>query len=77
MSSFIFVFYGFYILSTGIRADPPHDIVENVLVKEEMAKGESETHDDLLPIVLVHGYFGFGSFAERVSPMSSFALFRP
>ncbi|RDX84592.1 hypothetical protein CR513_34337, partial [Mucuna pruriens] len=62
--SLVYVLHGLYILSSSVGGDLSW---KNFEVKEEMPKEESETHHDLPPIVLVHGYFGFGSFAKGVS----------
>ncbi|XP_020216760.2 uncharacterized protein LOC109800385 [Cajanus cajan] len=67
VSCLVLVLYGFDILSSDVGEDLSGAIAENVKVKEEMPKGERETqshHELSPPIVLVHGYFGFGSFAK-------------
>lgn len=63
VSSLVHLVYGFYIFSTALAGDLSQALNEyrfksNVItpVKEE---GSTNT-DDLPPIVLVHGIFGFG-----------------
>ncbi|XP_027362830.1 uncharacterized protein LOC113870436 [Abrus precatorius] len=78
VSSLVLLLYGFYLLRSFIVAgDLSRGDVENVEVQKEVPKGERETHghdDDLPPIVLVHGYFGLGSFGKgRLGALSHFA----
>lgn len=75
MSSIIHLLYGFYIFSTGVAGDLSQALSDyfykpqmNIEVKKEMAK---EKTDDLPPIVLVHGIFGFGKgVSKRGFPLS-------
>ena len=64
VSSIIHLLYGFYIFSTGVAGDLSQALSDyfyksnvNVVVKEEMG---NDQNDDLPPIVLLHGIFGFG-----------------
>lgn len=66
MSSLFHLVYGFYIFSTALAGDLSQALNEirfksNVIapVKEEGLIGSTNS-DDLPPIVLVHGIFGFG-----------------
>ncbi|KAI4314367.1 hypothetical protein L6164_027282 [Bauhinia variegata] len=66
VSSIVHLLYGFYIFSTAVAGDLSQALNDcfykpnmNVEVKEEMPERTSNV-DDLPPIVLVHGIFGFG-----------------
>ncbi|KAH9627214.1 hypothetical protein KSS87_020760 [Heliosperma pusillum] len=80
ISSWVHMLYGFYIFSTAIAYDlsqalydyiKPNNI--NVEVKEifNSQNNGSSSFDDLPPIVLVHGIFGFGQ--GRLGGLSYFA----
>ncbi|XP_061372733.1 uncharacterized protein LOC133315176 [Gastrolobium bilobum] len=80
VSSLVHLLYGFYIFSSAVAGDLSQALNEyfhkpnvNVEVKEKkMTKGESEANaQDLPPIVLVHGIFGFGK--GRLGSLSYFA----
>ncbi|XP_061372734.1 uncharacterized protein LOC133315177 [Gastrolobium bilobum] len=73
--SLVHLLYGCYIFSSGVAGDISQTLNENAEVKEGMPKGDREAHpDDLPPIVLVHGFFGFGPFAKgRLSALSHVA----
>jgi len=77
VSSLVHLLYGFYIFSTAVAGDlaqnlneyfrkPNADVVE---VKDGTSKANA---DDLPPIVLVHGIFGFG---KGVSPIAFIPFF--
>ncbi|XP_054792361.1 uncharacterized protein LOC129298008 isoform X1 [Prosopis cineraria] len=75
VSSIIHMLYGFYIFSSGVAGDLSQALSDyfykskvNIEVKEEMRK---EKNDDLPPIVLLHGIFGFGK--GRLGGLSYFA----
>lgn len=64
VSSLVHMLYGFYIFSSAVASDILQSLNESfrprtqVLVKEKECKNMKV--DDLPPIVLVHGIFGFG-----------------
>lgn len=75
VSSLVHLLYGFYIFSSAVAGDLAqalneyfHKLNNNVNVvevkQEKVPEGEEneapKTDDDLPPIVLVHGIFGFG-----------------
>ncbi|KAF7809326.1 Alpha/Beta hydrolase fold containing protein [Senna tora] len=75
VSSIIHLLYGFYIFSTGVAGDLSQALsdcfyksIMKIEVKQEMPKDRT---DDLPPIVLVHGIFGFGK--GRLGGLSYFA----
>ncbi|KAK2977468.1 hypothetical protein RJ640_016096 [Escallonia rubra] len=77
VSSVVHLLYGFYIFSTAVAGDISQALNEwfykpnsNVILKEEASKGLNSA-DDLPPIVLVHGIFGFGK--GRLGGLSYFA----
>ncbi|CAO2829326.1 unnamed protein product [Amaranthus hypochondriacus] len=78
VSSWVHLLYGFYIFSTAVAYDLNQALCDyfkpntNIEVKE-MAPNtqESSSFDDLPPIVLVHGIFGFGQ--GRLGGLSYFA----
>lgn len=70
MSSLVHLLYGFYIFSSAVAGDlslvlneyfqkPNMNVVE-VKDKLTLDENQSKVGDDLPPIVLVHGIFGFG-----------------
>lgn len=67
VSSLVHLVYGFYIFSTAVAADW---FLKPNLVKRVDSK-RSNSVDDLPPIVLVHGIFGFGK--GRLGSFSYFA----
>lgn len=78
VSSLVHMLYGFYIFSSAVAGDLSQVLNEyfhkannnvNVEVKEEISKLNNA--NDLPPIVLVHGIFGFG---KGVSPICFFIL---
>lgn len=87
VSSLVHLFYGFYIFSTAVAGDLSQALneyfrkpnVEDVEVKHGTSKANA---DDLPPIVLVHGIFGFGKgvcpiafipfFSSQVLPFSCY-----
>ncbi|XP_037497199.1 lipase [Jatropha curcas] len=81
VSTLVHLVYGFYIFSTAVAGDLSQTLNEwfykpnmNIVVKEEESRGISKTTtsgDDLPPIVLVHGIFGFGK--GRLGGLSYFA----
>lgn len=68
VSSFVHLAYGFYIFSTAVAGDlsqaltdsfyKPNNLEPNL--KTEDSKAITTSAEDLPPIVLVHGIFGFG-----------------
>jgi hypothetical protein len=67
VSSLVHLLYGFYIFSSAVAGDLSQALNEclfkpnmNVVVKEDVPKETSTNVDNLPPIVLVHGIFGFG-----------------
>ncbi|GFY91406.1 alpha/beta-Hydrolases superfamily protein [Actinidia rufa] len=78
VSSLVHLLYGFYIFSTAVAGDVSQALNDYLFksnvnigaVKEEERKG-STSADDLPPIVLVHGIFGFGK--GRLGSLSYFA----
>lgn len=67
VSSLVHMLYGFYIFSTAVAGDLSLALNEyffkpnmNVEVKENVPSGPSSNAENLPPIVLVHGIFGFG-----------------
>lgn len=66
MSSWVHLLYGFYIFSTAIAYDMSQALCDffkpnmNIEVKEVANPQDASSIDDLPPIVLVHGIFGFG-----------------
>lgn len=72
VSSLVHMLYGFYIFSSAVAGDLSQALNEyfhkvnnvNVEVREEISKPNQA--NDLPPIVLVHGIFGFG---KGVSPI--------
>ncbi|KAJ6725631.1 ALPHA/BETA-HYDROLASES SUPERFAMILY PROTEIN [Salix purpurea] len=84
VSTVVHSLYGFYIFSTALTGDLSQALNEcfskpnvNVVVKEETSETTSSSTtkttsvDDLPPIVLVHGIFGFGK--GRLGGLSYFA----
>lgn len=77
VSSLVHMLYGFYIFSSAVAGDLSQALNEyfhkvnnvNVEVREEISKPNQA--NDLPPIVLVHGIFGFG---KGVSPICFFIL---
>lgn len=66
VSSVVHLLYGFYIFSTAVAGDLSQSLNELFYkpnidrgIKEEESKSLNSA-DDLPPIVLVHGIFGFG-----------------
>ncbi|KAJ9176350.1 hypothetical protein P3X46_011671 [Hevea brasiliensis] len=80
VSVVVHVVYGFYIFSSAVAGDLSQTLNEwvfkpnmNIVVKEDL-RGTSKTTtngDDLPPIVLVHGIFGFGK--GKLGGLSYFA----
>lgn len=70
VSIVVHLLYGLYIFSSGVAGDLSQTLNEwfckpnmNIVVKEEERREASQNTtngDDLPPIVLVHGIFGFG-----------------
>lgn len=67
VSSVVHMLYGFYIFSTAVAGDLSLALNEylfkpnmNVEVKEDVPRGPSANAENLPPIVLVRGIFGFG-----------------
>jgi hypothetical protein len=67
VSSLVHLLYGFYIFSTAVAGDLSLALNDclfkpnmNVEVKENVPRGPSANAENLPPIVLVHGIFGFG-----------------
>lgn len=71
VSSMLILFYGFYIFGTGVAQDLSHSMVQNYETDVTHPKDD----DDMPPIVFVHGFFGFGSFGKRVSPIFFISIF--
>ncbi|KAH9624496.1 hypothetical protein KSS87_019798 [Heliosperma pusillum] len=74
ISSWVHLLYGFYIFSTAIRYDLSQYFKHNKKVKVEVndvSHLQNSLFDDLPPIVLVHGIFGFGQ--GRLGGLSYFA----
>lgn len=77
VSSWVHLLYGFYIFSMAIAYDLSQAMYEyfkpnmNIGVKEVSQPQASSSFDDLPPIVLVHGIFGFGQ--GRLGGLSYFA----
>ncbi|WVZ12224.1 hypothetical protein V8G54_016754 [Vigna mungo] len=70
VSSLVHLLYGFYIFSTAVAGDLSQALNEyfrkpNVEVVEVKHGTSKANADDLPPIVLVHGIFGFGKGAGR------------
>lgn len=59
VSSLVHLVYGFYIFSTAVAADWFFKPNLDVGLKRDDSKSSNGV-DDLPPIVLVHGIFGFG-----------------
>lgn len=66
MSSFVHLAYGLYIFSTAVAGDLSQAVSDllfkpnvDAALKKEGSSGTTNA-DDLPPIVLVHGIFGFG-----------------
>jgi len=76
VSSLVHLLYGFYIFSSAVAGDLSQALSEYFRkpdVNVEVKDGTSKTNaDDLPPIVLVHGIFGFG---KGVSPIAFIPLF--
>lgn len=73
VSSVVHLLYGFYIFSSAVAGDLSQALNEmffkpnmNVEVKELVPKESTTNVDDLPPIVLVHGIFGFGKGVLRL-----------
>ena len=75
VSSLVHLLYGFYIFSSAVAGDLSQALNEmffksnvNIEVKEDVSDERAVNVDNLPPIVLVHGIFGFGkgvcSFSE-------------
>ncbi|KHG14345.1 Lipase [Gossypium arboreum] len=65
ISSVVHLLYGFYVYSTAVAADLSQALSEcvfksNVSLEVKKQDPNKSTVDDLPPIVLVHGIFGFG-----------------
>ncbi|KAK8299736.1 hypothetical protein V6Z11_D05G338100 [Gossypium hirsutum] len=65
ISSVVHLLYGFYVYSTAVAADLSQALSEcvfksNVSLEVKKQDPSKSTVDDLPPIVLVHGIFGFG-----------------
>lgn len=69
MSSLVHLMYGFYIFSSAVAGDLSQTMSDlffkpnlaDGLQKDDSVKHKSSTNsDELPPIVLVHGIFGFG-----------------
>ncbi|KAF5746574.1 hypothetical protein HS088_TW06G00745 [Tripterygium wilfordii] len=74
VSSVVHLLYGFYIFSSAVAGDLAQAWSEGFfkpVVKEEVTRGTTTNADDLPPIVLVHGIFGFGK--GRLGGLSYFA----
>ncbi|KMT07681.1 hypothetical protein BVRB_6g148040 [Beta vulgaris subsp. vulgaris] len=77
VSSWVHLLYGFYIFSTAIAYDMSQALCDffkpnmNIEVKEVANPQDASSIDDLPPIVLVHGIFGFGQ--GRLGGLSYFA----
>ncbi|GLT64064.1 hypothetical protein SLA2020_365780 [Shorea laevis] len=78
VSSVVHMLYGFYIFSTAVAGDLSLALNEylfkpnmNVEVKEDVPRGPSANAENLPPIVLVRGIFGFGK--GRLGGLSYFA----
>ena len=76
VSSVVHLLYGFYIFSSAVAGDLSQALNEiffkpkmNVEVKEVVPKETTTNVDDLPPIVLVHGIFGFGKGVRLFSPI--------
>lgn len=80
VSSLVHMLYGFYIFSTAVAGDLSQALTDrffkpnaNIEVKSEDPSGTN--FDDLPPIVLVHGIFGFGKGVCFLLISSSFLFF--
>ena len=79
LSSLVHLLYGFYIFSSAVAGDLSQTIndlffkpnLASGLQTDESEKQKSITSDDLPPIVLVHGIFGFGK--GKLGGLSYFA----
>lgn len=71
VSSLVHIAYGFYIFSTAVAGDLSQALnewiynnhgsnVKEVTNVDDDSKILSSAHEDLPPIVLLHGIFGFG-----------------
>lgn len=72
MSSIVHLLYGFYMFSTAVAGDLSQTI-SDAYFKPNLASGfqredseKSTSADDLPPIVLVHGIFGFGKGVRMI-----------
>lgn len=83
MSSLVHLLYGFYIFSSAVAGDLSQALndyfhkanLNDVEIEEKVVKGENEGNgDDLPPIVLVHGIFGFGKGVSLIVFISLFSL---
>lgn len=81
MSSLVHLLFGFYIFSSAVAGDLSQTIndlffkpnLASGLQSDEAEKQKSTTSsDDLPPIVLVHGIFGFGKGVLRFWPSFDF-----
>jgi hypothetical protein len=79
VSSLVHLLYGFYIFSTAVAGDLSLALNEclfkpnmNAEVKEDVPRGLTANAENLPPIVLVHGIFGFG---KGVFPIFYFLFF--
>ncbi|CAN6896609.1 unnamed protein product [Brassica oleracea] len=76
VSSVVHILFGLYLFSSAIAGDLTHTLVESVFKPKptiEVKQGNTTTAqvNDLTPIVLVHGIFGFGK--GRLGGLSYFA----
>lgn len=78
VSSLVHLLYGFYIFSSAVAGDLSQALNEmffkpnmNVEVKEVVPKETTTNVNDLPPIVLVHGIFGFGKGVRLFFPIFS------
>lgn len=76
ISSVVHLLYGFYVYSTAVAADLSQALSEcvfksNASLEVKKQDPSRSTVDDLPPIVLVHGIFGFG----KGVCLSSFSFF--
>lgn len=76
VSSLVHLLYGFYIFSSAVAGDLSQVLNEyfqkpnlNVEVKKNVSEGDKDVkNEDLPPIVLVHGIFGFGKGVIMLCP---------
>lgn len=67
VSSLVHMLYGFYIFSSAVAGDLSQSLNDSFFrpsaiadAKNDVVSEETVNADDLPPIVLVHGIFGFG-----------------